>query len=189
MNNNQNRANNDLYKTRDVTLTTTQTMLKGVMCSLPFVLLIGFGYRFLLLDRAVLLDISGIRFYMLFIAIIAFVTVVHEWLHGLGWAISSGKGWGVIKFNISAVMPSCACKVLLSKKSYLIGVLLPFIVLGIGSIIFLLAYPGTISLLTMVTSFVGAGGDLAIALNVIKERPDTLISDHPTAAGYVAHTK
>ena len=124
----------------------------------------------------------------MFLAIIAVSVVVHELLHGIGWAISSGKGWKVVRFNINAMMPSCACKVALKKETYLIGVLAPFVFLGLGSILFVFVYPGTVSLLTMMVNFVAAGADLLIAFHVLKEK-SCLIADHPTEAGYIAFYK
>ena len=124
----------------------------------------------------------------MFIAIIAASVVMHELLHGIGWAISSGKGWRVVHFNINTMMPSCACKVALKKRAYLIGVLTPFVVLGLGSILFVFIYPGTISLLTMMVNFIAAGADLLIAFHVLKEG-NCLIADHPTEAGYIAYCK
>lgn len=124
----------------------------------------------------------------MFIAIIVISVVIHELLHGIGWAISSGQGWKVVRFNINAMMPSCACKVALEKKSYLIGVLAPFVVLGCGSILFVFVYPGTVSLLTMMVNFVAAGADLLIAFHVLKEG-NCFIADHPTEAGYMAFYK
>lgn len=69
----------------------------------------------------------------------------------------------------------------------MLGVLFPIIVLGTVSFIFLIVYPGTISLLTIITNLVLAGADLLIAWNVLHENKDTLISDHPTKAGYVSY--
>lgn len=189
MESNQNTFLQNGYTTKDVTLTNVQVTMKGGLYSLIFVLILGFSYRFFLIDRAVLMDISGIRFPVLFIAIIFIVTAIHELLHGIGWMIISRKGWGIIKFNINAMMPSCACKAVLGKNQYLVGVLTPFIVLGIGSIFFLMVYPGTLSLLTMLVAFVGTGGDLVIASNILKEKNETLISDHPTKVGYIAYNK
>lgn len=60
----------------------------------------------------------------------------------------------------------------------------PFVILGLGSVLFVFIYPGTISLLTMIVNFVAAGADLTIAFNVLKEQ-DSLIVDHPTEAGYI----
>lgn len=176
------------YKGKDVTITSGKAMALGVLYALPFVIVFGLLYRFLLIERAYLLELSGIPFYIIFIAIIAISVVIHELLHGIGWAVASGKGWNVVRFNISAMMPSCACKVALEKKAYLIGVLTPFVVLGLGSILFIFIYPGTISLLTMMVNFISAGADLIIAFNVSKEK-DVLIVDHPTEAGYIAFYK
>ena len=84
------------------------------------------------------------------------------------------------------MMPNCACQAALSKKAYLCGVLAPFTVLGLGSILFVCAYPGTVSLLALMVNFVAAGADLLIAFKVFREGP-CLIVDHPTQAGYIAY--
>ena len=176
------------YRERDVTIPSGKAMILGVVCALPFIIILGLLYRFLLIERAHLSEIGGLSFYIMFIAIIVISVVIHELLHGVGWAISSGQGWKVVRFNLNAMMPSCACKVALEKKSYLMGVLAPFMVLGLGSTLFVFLYPGTVSLLTMMVNFVAAGADLLIAFHVLKEG-NCLIADHPTEAGYIAFYK
>ena len=176
------------YHEKDVTITSGKAMILGVLYALPFVIIFGLLYRFLLVERAYLLEVSGLSFYLIFIAVIAVSVVIHELLHGAGWAAASGKGWNAVRFNINAMMPSCACKAALEKKPYLSGVLAPFAVLGFGSVCFIFIYPGTVSFLTMVVNFISAGADLMIACNVLKER-DVLIADHPKEAGYIAFYK
>lgn len=173
------------YQEKDVTITSGKAMVLGALYGLPFVIAFGLWYRFFLIERAYLLEVSGIAFYVLFIAIIAVSVVIHELLHGIGWAVASGKGWNVVRFNINAMMPSCACKAVLGKRAYLAGVLAPFTVLGGGSVLFIFIYPGTVSLLTMMVNFISAGADLMIAFQVLKER-DGFIADHPTEAGYIS---
>ncbi len=104
------------YHEKDVTITSGKAMILGVFYALPFVIVFGLLYRFWLIERAYLLEVSGLSFYIIFIAIIAISVVIHELLHGVGWAVASGKGWNVVRFNINAMMPSCACKVALEKK-------------------------------------------------------------------------
>ncbi len=174
------------YHEKDVTITSGKAMILGVFYALPFVIVIGLLYRFLLVERACLLEVSGLSFYIIFIAITAISVVIHELLHGTGWAIASGKGWHVVRFHINAMMPCCACKAALEKNSYLFGVLAPFVVLGFGSVFFIFIYPGTVSFLTMIVNFISAGADLMIAYNVLKEKGDVLIADHPKEAGYIA---
>ena len=176
------------YKEKNVIISSRKAMVLGIIYALPFIIILGLLYRFMLIESAHLLEISGLSFYIMFIAIIVVSVVLHELLHGIGWAISSGKGWKVVRFNINAMMPSCACKVALKKKSYLIGVLAPFVVLGLGSILFVFIYPGTVSLLTMMVNFIAAGADLLIASHVLREGA-CLIADHPTEAGYIAFYK
>lgn len=176
------------YKEKDFTITSGKALTFGILYGLPFVIIFGLLYRFLLIERAHLLEASGLSFYLMFIVIIAVSVVIHELLHGIGWAFSSGKGWNVVRFNINAMMPSCACRVALEKKQYLIGVITPFVVLGLFSVLFVFIYPGTISLLTMMVNFIAAGADLVIATTVLKEK-ESLIIDHPTEAGYIAFYK
>lgn len=176
------------YQEKDVTIPSGKAMVLGVVSVLPFITILGLFYRFVLIERAHLSEIGGLSFYIMFVAIIVVSVVIHELLHGIGWAISSGKGWKVVRFNINAMMPSCACKVALKKKAYLMGVFAPFVVLGLGSILFVFVYPGTVSMLTMMVNFIAAGADLLIAFKVFKEG-NCLIADHPTEAGYIAFYK
>lgn len=176
------------YREKDVTFSSGKATVFGVLYALPFITILGLAYRFLLLERAHLLETGVLSFYIMFIAIIVVSVAIHELLHGIGWAISSGKGWQAVRFNIHAMMPSCACKTALKKKSYLAGVLAPFVVLGLGSALFVFVYPGTVSFLTMMVNFVAVGADLLIAVRVVKE-DNCLIADHPTKAGYIAFCK
>lgn len=176
------------YREKDVTFSSGKATVFGVLYALPFITILGLAYRFLLLERAHLLETGVLSFYIMFIAIIVVSVAIHELLHGIGWAISSGKGWQAVRFNIHAMMPSCACKTALKKKSYLAGVLAPFVVLGLGSALFVFVYPGTVSFLTMMVNFVAVGADLLIVVRVVKE-DNCLIADHPTKAGYIAFYK
>lgn len=175
------------YKTKDVTLTSKQAMIQGICFALPFLIGVVGIYRIFLIGNAYLLELGTLSLNIASIVIIAVSVVVHELLHGFGWIIGSKKGWSTIHFNINALMPSCSCQGILSKKQYLLGVLFPILVLGTVSFIFLIVYPGTISLLTIITNLVLASADLVIAWNILHENKDTLISDHPTKAGYVSY--
>ena len=177
------------YLEQDITFPSTKAIALGLLCALPFVALFGAIFRLFLIDRAQLSDAGGIAFYIMVLVIVAVSVIIHELLHGLGWAIFGKKGWTAIHFNISALMPTCTCQAALTKRQYLAGVLAPFLVLGLGSAIFLLIYPGTISVVTMMVNFVAAGADLMIAVSVCRQPKDVLIADHPNQAGYIAYSK
>lgn len=66
-----------------------KAMILGVFYALPFVIVFGLLYCFWLIGRAYLLEVSGFSFYIIFIAIIANLVVIHELLRGVGWAVAS----------------------------------------------------------------------------------------------------
>lgn len=175
------------YKTKEVTLTSKQAMIQAICFALPFLIGVVGIYRIFLIRNAHLLELGTLSLNITLIVIVAVSVVAHELLHGFGWMIGSKKGWSTIHFTINALMPLCSCQGILSKKQYLLGVLFPIIVLGTISFVFLVVYPGTISLLTIITNLVAAGADFVIAWHVLHENKDTLISDHPTKAGYVSY--
>lgn len=163
------------------TLTVAQTYLWGLLFALPFVLLAGGMYRVFLLHRAVLLDHTS----LILLAAIAISLPLHELLHGLGWKLAGRLGRGEISYTFHHGLPLCNCRAVLSVKAYLTGTLLPLFVLGGGSCIFLLLYPGTISVLAMMVNLILPGADLAIAWRVLRSGA-SLVADSPDQAGFIA---
>ena len=105
------------YREKDVTFSAGRATGLGLVCALPFAALLLVVYRLALVHRAHLIDISGVSFYIALVLILALSVFAHELLHGLGWAVSSGRGWKAVRFNVSALMPSCACTVPLRRGS------------------------------------------------------------------------
>ena len=130
-----------------------------------------------------------IVFFVLFLVSI----VVHELLHGTGWGLFAENHFKSIAFGVvwSALMPYCTCKVALKKGQYIVGLLLPCIVLGIiPSVIaciignfMLLCYGGFMTIC--------AGGDLLVFVLILKAKlkGDVLLLDHPTDVGLVAFVR
>lgn len=114
---------------------------------------------------------------------------VHEGLHGLGWRLFSG-GWNCIRFGMmwKYLTPYCHCKVPLSAGKYMVGLLLPFIVLGVGSAVIGLISGSAFFLLLGVVGLLCAGGDTTIFCYLLRHRK-ALILDHPTECGFVAFEK
>lgn len=165
--------------------TKSQAMGYGVLCALPFLIVTGCLYRFILSDHADQMMLGGLSFYVSFIIIIVISVTLHELLHGLGWMLAGHLRWADIYFHVSAMMPTTNCKIPLTKRAYLTGVLLPFIVFGLTGLAALLLLPGTLTLLIALTNFTLAGADLLIALCVIREPANACFTDHPTMAGYL----
>ena len=102
----QENLNKAGYTERKVTFSSKKATVLGGLSVLPLVVIFAVIYRIALVGRAHLTELTGPSFYFTLVPIIIVSIVVHELLHGIGWALSSGKGWSVVRFNINALMPS-----------------------------------------------------------------------------------
>ena len=57
------------YKEKNVTISSGKAMVLGVLYALPFVIIFGLLYRFLLIERAHLSEVGGLSFYIMFIVV------------------------------------------------------------------------------------------------------------------------
>ena len=129
--------------------------------------------------------IGTIGFFVVFLAL----AVVHELIHGIGWAFST-KTFKVIDFGImrDSLTPYCTCSQPLNKGQYILGAILPLITLGIIPMIvgYLICSFYTLIMGVMMTS--AAAGDILIIRKILKYKSnakDIVYIDHPTEAGGV----
>ncbi len=124
-------------------------------------------------------------------AVLLFITTpLHEFLHGLGWSIFTKNGFK----NIYIYLPlgisdaCCHCTEPLNYKHYIIGNIMPIIVLSIipAFISFLTEIP-VIFYFSLFNAF-GCGSDVSNTLLAYKNR-DKLILDYPTDCGFTAYKK
>lgn len=117
--------------------------------------------------------------------------VVHELLHGIGWACYAKSGWKSISFGVMWKMltPYCHCNEPMGVKAYLVGALLPLVVLGIIPAVVSLII-GSIPLLAWGILFIAAAaGDIWMSWLLTKEDPESTILDHPSEAGFYVFDK
>lgn len=86
------------------------------------------------------------------------------------------------------VTPYCCCSEPLSFKGYILGGLMPFLVIGIGMFIIALVLGNNMIFILSMFNILGASGDLTIALMLLKCRKSVII-DHPTKCGFVTFNK
>ncbi len=131
-------------------------------------------------------EISGLPFLFLLIAMILSIPI-HEFLHGLGWYLSCKNGWKSIVYGImwKLLTPYCHCKEPLSWRKYIVGGLLPFMVLGTGISVLGIILNSGILLLLGAYNIIAAGGDLVIGAKTLKYR-DGILLDHPSECGFIA---
>ena len=118
------------------------------------------------------------------------LTAVHEGIHGLTWSRFTPNGFRDIDFGFMKqyLTPYCTCATPLSKGAYMLGALMPLIVLGILPWIVSMITGSTLLLYISLVMILAAGGDMLIVLELLKARSDAkeqLICDHPTQAGCV----
>ncbi len=127
---------------------------------------------------------------VVFLLLMVVCLVAHEGIHGVTWRFFCKEGWKSIHFGVmwSSLTPYCHCKEELRFGGYVLGCIMPLLVLGIGLYIVSLFASSAIILFLSIMNILGAGGDMFIALKLRKYKK-SLIFDHPTACGFTAFTK
>ncbi len=123
----------------------------------------------------------GITFVLAIVGI-----VVHELIHGLTWAYYAQKGWKSISFGVMWKMltPYCHCDEPMRIPGYMMGSMMPCIILGVIPAVVAL-FIGNLPLLAWGILFIAsAAGDIWMTWLLTKENPKSLVLDHPSEAGF-----
>ncbi len=184
------------YIQRDLTLDLVEANIKGtlygIVLAVPFLVV----YLLLLFFKGKSLFADGIgdastffRNYLIFFVILIMLIVVHELIHGITWGLFSKGKLKSVEFGIiwRTMNPYCTCKEPLTRNTYLLGGLMPCILLGIiPCIVAWFIQSGWILAMGLIM-IISAGGDLLIA-KLILDTPtsrNALYLDHPTTIGLV----
>ena len=132
--------------------------------------------------------VLDIKKFMVFIITSMVFIVIHELLHGLTWSLFTENGFKDVAFGFmwKYLTPYCSCKVPMKKGQYVLGLLMPLIVLGIVPTIIGLAM-GSVFLTALGAFYIfAAGGDIIMAYLILKREikgKDVLLFDNPTELG------
>ena len=112
--------------------------------------------------------------------------VIHELIHGLTWACFAPSGWRSISFGVMWKMltPYCHCNEPMRPRPYIMGALMPLIVLGIVPAIACLLSGSLFMLIWSIFFIAAAAGDIWMAWLLTKESADCTVLDHPSEAGF-----
>jgi len=113
--------------------------------------------------------------------------VLHELLHGSTWSIFTKKSWKAISFGIKweYLAPYCHCDEPLKKWQFVLGAIMPFLILGLFPII-VSYYNGSFRWWFFGYFFtVAATGDLYTVWILRKVNKNLLILDHPEELGFI----
>ena len=129
---------------------------------------------------------------LLFIVLIVVLIVAHELIHGLTWSMFSEHHFKDIEFGFMKEFftPYCTCTTPISKGQYILGALMPCIILGILPTALGILLGSGLLFWIGITMILSAGGDIMIVIKVLgykkhSESKEILIYDHPTQAGSV----
>jgi uncharacterized membrane protein YjgN (DUF898 family) len=183
---------------KEITFTAMEANVYALVFLLPVMLILVVPYYFIWTEQFTKDQITkyvhikegwDLADWTVIISIILAGIVIHELLHGLGWSFYTKNGWKSIKFGImwSFLTPYCHCSEPLLMRSYRIGSMLPAIALGIVPAIIAMAM-GNLGLMVFGFFFTfAAGGDFLILWLLRKEKPNTLVKDHPDKIGCIIY--
>lgn len=123
-----------------------------------------------------------------FLLLLVVGIVVHELVHGITWLLLTHKGFSHLSFGFLPGGVYCHIDVPMPKRQYVIGALMPLLLLGIVPTIVAFCVGSLLWLLLGIVFIVSAAGDMMIVWAIRKEPVDALVYDHPSEAGcYVYH--
>ena len=157
----------------------------------PFVVIGLFLWIWFQRGNIIFMNLTGSIIFLIMILVSMFI---HEVLHGIGWFPWTKNGWQSIYLGImwEYVTPYCHCKEPLKPRQYLIGGLMPFLVLGVGMYLLAFATGSQFLLWLSLLNILSAGGDTTIVcmlFKYLKQNETCYILDHPTDCGFVAFIK
>lgn len=179
---------------KELTMTAAEANLYALVFVIPILLLFGIPYYLLYLRNITadsLLEFLNnnrqlLVFSSLWVLLVMFAGIIlHELIHGITFLVFCKKGIRSIQFGImwKFLTPYCHCKEPLKVRHYIIGALMPAVILG-----FIPACMGIITgkivpLLIGIFFSLAAGGDFLIVWLLRKQPPDSLVLDHESKVG------
>ena len=115
--------------------------------------------------------------------------VVHELIHGFTWMWVTRSGFRHLRFGTLSGGVYCHIDVPMNKRKYVIGALMPLLLLGVLPFLLSFVMPSLWMMLFGVLFISAAMGDVMIVWVIRHEPADTLVYDHPTEAGCMVYHK
>ena len=187
------RLSQEGYKKTDLTIGIVKANLFVFLLAIP---VIAIGVLLFAWRNPISLLMPTSQGSLLFIILFVVLIVVHELIHGLTWSVYAEHHFKDIEFGFmkELLTPYCTCTTPLPKKHYILGALMPCIVLGIIPTAIGILIGSSLLFWIGIVMILSAGGDIMIVWKVMKfkkqdESKEILIYDHPTQAGSVIFEK
>ena len=179
------------YEKRELTIGVLAANLGSLLLTFPLILALIWAYYLIHPEGSAAPTLLSSAF---FLPLLLALIVLHEGLHGLTWACFVPGHLRSVQFGIiwKSLNPYCTCSQPMKRWQYVLGSLMPTLVLGFGLSAAAVAL-GRLWLLAIAGLMLLAGGaDLLIALRLVffrsRGRP-LLCCDHPYACGLAVFQK
>jgi hypothetical protein len=125
------------------------------------------------------------QFFPYFIPVLIIGILLHEFLHGLTWAMFCKYGFHSIQYGViwKFLTPYAHCKEALKVGNYRWGTVMPGLVLGIVPLLVAYIFGNGFLLVIGLIFLLAAGGDLTMLYLLRKVKNDLWIMDHPKEIG------
>ena len=175
------------YEEKNCTISVVKANIYALLITLPFIIPLYILYLSIWGEVTFIVDLKsmGVFFAAIFISI-----PIHEAIHGFTFAAFCQNGLKSIHYGIlwNSLTPYCHCSEPLKFKHYITGGLMPFIILGLGITSLAIIIGNSFLLLLGLLNILAAGGDLLIAVYLLKYR-NAVIVDHPDKIGFIAYQR
>ncbi|MBN1598764.1 MAG: DUF3267 domain-containing protein [Bacteroidales bacterium] len=167
------------------TISIQKANLVALIMIAPITIIYGLPY-YLIWGENILSKLKEISLPVFFLSIPVGI-VLHEFLHGATWALFAKEGFKSIKFGIKweYLTPYCHCTEPIKVRHYVIGGLMPLLIMGMVPAIWAI-FTGNGLLMLIGTFFTwAAGGDIQAVWLLRKHSVNQWISDHPKELGFI----
>lgn len=157
----------------------------AVLVMLPLAALLAVPYLLIWHRQGLSFALDGFGWLPWLLVTLVGGIVVHELIHGIAWAVASGRSLRDIEFGVQwqSLTPYAHTKGPMPARAYRIGAAMPGLLLGVVPVILATA-TGNGSLLAFGLLFTWAAGGDWLILWLLRGLPgDALVEDHPTRAG------
>ncbi|MBQ2283141.1 MAG: DUF3267 domain-containing protein [Agathobacter sp.] len=176
------------YQSKELTVGIVFANVMAFILGAPF--LIGFSIWFFIYNGGVIPTLSLLETAIFGISMFALI-FVHEGIHGLCWGTFAKEHFKSISFGFAKeyLTPYCTCKDPLKKWQYIVGAMMPTILLGIlPSVISVYAGSGLLLYIGIIMIIAG-GGDMLVSLKLLFHRSagrEAIYVDHPYLCGLIS---
>ncbi len=177
------------YKMKTIIINTQQAKSLCLLIMLPFMALAFWIYYHV---NGFDLDCLSWGFLVVLIVLISCLIILHELIHGITWAIFAKNHFRAIDFGIiwSNLSPYCTCSNPLKKWQYLLGVVMPTLVLGCGGVVAAVMTNQLLLFFAAEYLILSGGGDFQLILrSILNDKQESVYCDHPYECGFVVFEK